>query len=159
VPPLETEAIAEAVILRLAEAGVLEHTAKLTTRQKVWNQLSRNFPASALDWVKDADVSSWQGPEEVHPDQIDTGDMDHWDADHDPKATGRLRRRLRKGAKVKPVVMIRTPGSHEDIIVDGHHRALAAMREGHLVRAYIGHVTSETGPWQTLATRQHRKAA
>lgn len=150
-------AIAAAVVAEMRRAGngeVLEHTPKLTVAQKVWNQLSRNFPATSLDWVKDTGWElAW-----VHPGDIATEDTAEWAASHDPKTVSRIRRKLRRGGKVAPVVLVRTPGSHADIIVDGHHRVLAAMKEGHMVRAYVGHVNSSTGGWQTLATRQHRRA-
>lgn len=139
--------------------SVAEHTAALGARERVYNQLSRRFPDSALKWVLDPKVSSWDGPTFIHPDQVDTDDMRQWTAAHDDAKVARIRKRLRKTGRMKPIVVVRAPGSEKDIIADGHHHALAAIREGRPIRAYIGHVHTVRGPWQTMSTRQKRESA
>ena len=152
-------AIVAAVVaeLRAGDPGslLLEHTPKLTAGDRVWNQLSRNFPASSLEWVKDA---RWEGPVLLHPDQIATEDLPEWTASHDGPDVARLKRKLGRTGKLKPAVLVRTPGSLKDVIVDGHHHVLAALEAGHQVRAYVGHVDDAVGGWTTMSTRQHRRA-
>jgi phage portal protein BeeE len=152
-------AIVAAVVAELRTGdSVLEHTPALTTAQRVRNQLSRNFPASSAGWVDDA---TWQdGIVHVPVDQIGTEHAASWAAAHDGPDVKRLQRKLRKTGKLKPLILVSTPGSAKYVIADGHHHALAAIKAGaSTVRAYVGHVDSDTGDWDVMVTHQHRKAA
>jgi len=130
----------------------------------VYAQMSKAFPAPAIGWVKDS--ASWTGPQQVPLDQVDMSDKDQWDASHEPgkvaKIAAKMRRALGRGGHPKPAVLVRWPGSQKDVIVDGHHHVLAAQQDGqHFIWAYVGHVDSEKGPWNTTAAREirARKAA
>lgn len=124
----------------------------------VYTQLAKNFPAPAIRWVKDA--TSWHGPAGIDPDRIDTSAMDTWDASKNPVKVGELRAKIRRkaatGGHVKPAVLVHTPGNPRLIVADGHHRVLAQMKEGGSVWAYVGHVDSDTGPWDELHARDKR---
>jgi hypothetical protein len=148
---------------RLDEAvrrRALTETAGTSTGQAVYDRLAADFPTSKLAWVKD---TIWEGPVNVGADQIDTEHLEEWAASHDGPDVDKLRRKLRKraaeGGHLKPAVLVRTPGSTKDIIVDGHHHALAAMKEGRPVWAYVGRVDAKTGDWDTLHASQLPKAA
>ena len=158
VAPSETvTALAEAVARRLIAAGaVTEHTAKLATGQRVYNQLAKNFPASALKWVKDA---TWTGPVNVPADQIATEDRDQWAATADRAKVARFRKRYKRAGKMKPAILVRAPGRDKDVIADGHHHVLAAIELGYPIRAYVGHVDKAHGGWELLSTRQKRTTA
>lgn len=126
----------------------------------VYSQMSKDFPASAISWVKDK--ATWSGPQQVPLDQVDMSDRDQWDASREPRKVARIAAKMRRGKKPpKPAVLVRWPGSGKDVIVDGHHRILAAQANGeHFVTAYVGHVDSEQGPWLSTAAREKgRKAA
>ena len=58
--------------------------------------------------------------------------------------------RLRKGKKLKPVLLVQTPGADRPLLVDGHHRYLACKAEGVPVRAFIGTVDADHGPWEVM---------
>jgi hypothetical protein len=154
-PPSETAALAEAVVRHLRTAGVIEHTPRLGARQRVYSQLAKNFPATALAWVLDEDVV-WTGPALVSPSQIDTSDRDTWDATRDTAKVARIKRRYRATGKMKPVVLVRAPGDTRDAIADGRHHLLAAEDLGIPLRAYVAHVPKRKGPWATLPSRQRR---
>jgi hypothetical protein len=154
-PPSESAVIAEAVVTYLRGAGVLEHTAKLDARQRVYNQLSKSFPPSALKWVLDPDVV-WVGPLNVAPSQIDTDDKDEWEASKDKAKVARIKRRHKATGRMKPIVLVRPPGADRDLIADGRHHLLAAEDLGIPVKAYVAHVPSKRGPWATLSARQRR---
>jgi phage portal protein BeeE len=139
-----------------AAEAVAEHTAKLTARQRAYNQLARNFAAKDLTWVDDA---TWTGPVNVGTDQIDFADKDQWNAQDDRAKVARIRKRIRKTGAMKPAILIRGPGHEKDVIADGHHHVLAAVELGFPVRAYVAHVNSATGPWTTLSTRQRMARA
>jgi hypothetical protein len=129
------------------------------TAQAVYDQLSANFPASAIGWVKDAD---WSGPRKVPAKDVDTGDRDSWSASHQPGEvaafTGKLRKRQRKDQELKPVILVRRPGDGKLLIADGHHRFLAYEKDGQAyVWAYVGTVGSEHGKWDSLALSQKRQ--
>lgn len=55
----------------------------------------------------------------------------------------------------KPIVLVNNPSNDNKMeIVDGHHRALAALQNGTPIAAYIGHVGSDRGPWDKLHSKQ-----
>jgi hypothetical protein len=113
----------------------------------VYAEMRKNFPADALDWVKDAD---WEGPLNVGADQIDLSHADTWAAASDGSAEAfraKLRKKIDAGKHPKPAILVRTPGGDKDIVIDGHHRTLAAVAESHPVWAFVGRVPSATGPW------------
>jgi hypothetical protein len=147
---------------RLTEA--LQHRAVAEvagdSAQAAYDRLASRFPTSKLGWVKSA---TWTGPLNVGTDQIDTDHLAEWTASHDGPDIDRLRKKLRKragaGEHLKPAVLVRTPGSTKDVIVDGHHHILAAMKEGRPVWAYVAHTDATTGPWDVLHDYQDQKAA
>jgi HK97 family phage portal protein len=123
---------------------------------QVYDQLSTNFPADAIGWVRDAD---WSGPHPVPVEQVDQSNRSEWAAAHEPdrvdKARRKLRKRLADGGHPKPVVLVRTPGSDNDVVADGHHRVEAVLQENEpTVWAYVGRVASKTGDWDTMHSSQ-----
>lgn len=150
---------------RLAEAlrglPAVTEASGSSAGQVVYGQLAKNFPPSAITWVKDA---SWSGPRRIPIGQVNTADRDHWDASREPGQVKRMRRKLRRklaaGEHPKPLVLVKTPGSSEWVIADGHHRFLAAEAEGQeFVWAYTGSVDSDHGGWDTMATAEKRDRA
>ena len=123
--------------------------------QDVYEQLARDFPPAAIAWVREA---QWTGPALVAADQIDTSGKDSWRASHDGKVPGfraKLRKKLARGEHLKPVVLVRAPGSAKDVIADGHHRVLASIEEGEPVNAYVGRVTAENDGWREMHASQY----
>lgn len=128
---------------------------------KVYAQLAKDFPPGAINWVKDA---QWSGPRRVPLSQINTGDRDQWNASHDPgrvaKFAKKLRKKLKAGEMPKPVVLVKTPGSDQYLIADGHHHFLAIEQEGYeFAWAYTGRVDADHGPWNTMAASADRGKA
>lgn len=58
------------------------------------------------------------------------------------------------GYRLKPVALVRTPGSAHDVIADGHRRALASIDEGRPVGAYVGRVQQDEGSWDEMHSSQ-----
>jgi hypothetical protein len=135
----------------------------VSVTQLVYRRLAGCFPASKLGWVKDADTVEWHGPAEVDADEIDTDHLEDWAADHDGPDIARLRKKAKKraaeGLHLKPVVLVRPAGSAKYVIVDGHHHALAAMKEELPVWAYTGVAKAKAGDWDNLHDYQDRTAA
>jgi hypothetical protein len=124
---------------------------------KVYAQLAGTFPPSAIAWVKTAE---WTGPAEVPMSEIEASDRGDWRASRDPDAVAakrrKLRRKLAKGGKPRPLILVRRP-SGKLLIADGHHRFLAAEAEGLTsVWAYTGTVGEQQGPWNQMGARQER---
>jgi hypothetical protein len=139
-----------------ARRPVLEAAPKAVSplARTVYNQLKRDFPAEAIEWVLTAE---WQGPKNVGGDHIDTHDRDHWAASKDgklPLFVTKLHRKLATGGHLKPCVLVRATGAKVDDIADGHHRALASIDEGQPVWAYVGKVPTRKGPWASLHDHQ-----
>jgi hypothetical protein len=98
-------------------------------------------------------------------DQVDIHDSREWDATRPAdaaliaKARAKLRKRLAAGKKPKPVILIRWPGAEKWIISDGHHRYVAAQKEGQdRIWAYTGRVPQEKGHWLSMASHEDRSA-
>jgi hypothetical protein len=127
------------------------------TAQAVYDQLAKDFPPSALDWVKDPDVH-WSGPQMVPADHIDMADRDEWTASKEPARVAAIGRKLRgahaKGKRPKPVILVRTPGSALDLVADGHHHVLAELQAGQAIWAYVATTKSDHGGWSAMASQQ-----
>jgi len=142
--------------LRVLPGGITE-SAGDGAGQRVYAQLAPDFPPSAIRWVKSAE---WSGPGQVSIASIDTSDRDHWNASREPGVVAAKRRKLRKklakGEKPKPVILVRRPDG-KLLIADGHHRFLAAEAEGLTsVWAYVGTVDEQDGPWNQMAMSEDR---
>lgn len=122
----------------------------------VMAQMRENYPPKALGWMKDA---QWSGPVDVPLDDIDFDDIDRWAASHDKARVKHFRKKLRRGEPVKPAVAVQEPGGDKVKIIDGHHRSLAARKEGQPVRAYVGTVDADGGPWDETHVWQHHHGA
>ncbi|MCC9307694.1 phage portal protein [Kitasatospora sp. RB6PN24] len=127
-------------------------TAGPTAAERVYDQLLANYPASTLGWVLGA---SWSGPTDVPLDQVSFDHEEQWAASHEPKRVKHFLKQIRRKGRTKPVVLLRTPSSQKLIIVDGHHRSLAYRQAGKPIRAWIGTVAQNHGPWDELHSSQH----
>lgn len=119
------------------------------TGAKVYQSVADDYPPAALAWIHHVD---WKGPVSVPLGHIDAtmNDMDGADPDH----VQHFVKKLQKGKKLKPLLMVKTPKSSTLRLVDGHHRYLAYAELGMPVRAYIGSVNSEHGPWEGMHVKQ-----
>lgn len=115
--------------------------------ETVFNQLAEDFPEEALQWVR---AAVWEGPLDVPLDSIDFSGSDTWAA-----STDAPRDQPFDAETTKPIVLVNEPNQNKLIIVDGHHRALAARTQNvPSIRAFVAHVTTVTGPWDELHTLQ-----
>jgi len=114
------------------------------TAADVYAYLLKNYPQDVLEWVKEA---HWHGPTEVPLSGIDMArrpggarDMPEVDA---------MVRSIEDGTPpTHPVVLVDTPGNGKYEIADGWHRTLAFEKAKQTsIRAWIGTVTTATGPW------------
>lgn len=115
-------------------------------RKRVQRQMSENFPKHSMKWMKDA---VWNGPVTVPSDMLDFSHENSWAASHEPDKVKAFTKKVKAGV-LKPIVAVKTPGSHKLKIVDGHHHALAYRAAGHDPLVYIGHVDENSGPWDTM---------
>lgn len=127
-------------------------SADLPLSRQVRAQLAPDYPDEATAWVADA---NWAGPLDVPPNRIDLDNVKSWDAYRDKAKVDRFRKLMHRAGALKPIVAVTTPGDDRVKVVDGHHRALAAVREAMPVRAYVGAVDARTGPWDQMHTKQH----
>jgi ADP-ribosyltransferase exoenzyme/ParB/Sulfiredoxin domain len=118
--------------------------------EHVYSQLLENYPPDSIQWVKSI---PWTGPVNVPQDQIDYDAVKTWAASHEQDRDQEFAARIKAGEDVHPVVAVKEPDG-EIQVVDGHHRALAYKELGLPVKAYVGTVNSETGPWDELHVHQ-----
>ncbi len=120
-----------------------------TTIDNVIADIEDDFPEEAMAWVK---ACKWTGPEKVKTKEVDMSNRSTWKASKDD-LSGYIRR-TEKG-KVKPILLVETPGNDKYIVVDGHHRLLAAEKLGVPVLAYCAKVFHDEGPWDVMHDSQH----
>lgn len=106
--------------------------------------MRHNFPDSALGWVDDA---QWRGPCRLNADMIDFSNRGSWAAHHESDRIQHFVDRIQSGDAPHPVILVDTPGEHDLMVVDGHHRALAYRQLGKPIPAYVGRVDAAIGPW------------
>lgn len=119
-------------------------------------RLDHNYPASALGWMRDA---TWYGPIDVPTDALDFDDVHSWAAAHQDGRVDQFADQMRDGDHVNPAVLVVEPDDPRAIIVDGHHRALAARQAGRPLRAYVGVVDHTGGPWTSTHLYQEHQGA
>lgn len=124
--------------------------------EHVYNFMLQRFPAKALGWVKKA---RWIGPVAVDTGRVDVDDVDSWAASHQQDRVDHFADKLSNGKPVKPGVVVQEPGDDKVVIVDGHHRFLAAKQAGVPYMAYVGFVGKDGGPWDQTHTYQLSQGA
>lgn len=119
---------------------------------KVFQQASQDFPPSATAWMHTA---QWKGPVNVPLTHIDwtPDEMDKSDPNHVQDFVNRIQ----DGKKVKPVILVKTPGNDKLQLVDGHHRYLAYAQLDMPVKAFVGTVNADHGPWEDMHSAQEPK--
>lgn len=115
----------------------------------VVDQLREDYPGKALDWLDDYDWTL----RDVPLDEIDFSNSDSWQAAREPEKVNLFARKIAKG-KMKPVLLVKPKGDDRYIVVDGHHRSMAARRLGVSVRAWTTDVASRKGPWDEMHGQQ-----
>jgi hypothetical protein len=104
--------------------------------EHIYDQMAKNFPPDAIEWVKRA---HWLGPMNIPWARIDSDDVQSWAASHQPDKVKEFERLIQAhGGHVAPSVVIQDDDSPKAIIIDGHHRALARKNLNMDVLAYIG---------------------
>lgn len=133
------------------------HDANPVEAEHVMNQMRKNYPEKALKWMAKA---RWIGPIEVPQDRIDYDDVDSWAASHQGARVKEFAKKIKKGVgHTQPVVAVQEPGENRVKIIDGHHRTLAYQKLGKPIRAYVGFVDSDGGPWDETHVYQDNQGA
>lgn len=132
-----------------------KHPTKNTT-DAVFDQMSEDYPKSAIEWVHDI---KWRGPIQVPLKNVDFNDKYTWKAEKQPEKVKHFRQRIlrseAKGEHVKPVVMIQRPDKTA-MIPDGHHRALAYKELNKPIYAWVGYPDKSKGPWDYVHDSQFK---
>jgi len=133
------------------------HDANPVEAEHVMNQMRHNYPEKALGWMATA---RWIGPIEVPQDRIDYDDVDSWAASHQGARVKEFAKQIKKGkGHTHPVVAVQEPGENRVKVIDGHHRTLAYQRLKKPIRAYVGFVDSDGGPWDQTHVYQENQGA
>ena len=125
--------------------------------EHVKNQLRKNYPEHALGWIDDA---RWIGPVLIPQDRVDYDDVGSWAASHQPDRVKQFTADIKhERAHLHPVVAVQEPGDDKVKIIDGHHRTLAYKKLGRPVKAYVGFVDHDGGPWDETHSFQFHQGA
>lgn len=112
---------------------------------RAYEQEAKDYPGTACAWMHHA---NWKGPVKVQIQDIDPEIQ--WSEGSDPDHVQDFINRIKDGKKLKPIILVKTPGEDKLQLVDGHHRFLAAAEMKSPIRAYVGTVDSEHGPWEDM---------
>lgn len=121
--------------------------------QEVYDHLAEDYEDKDIQWVLHI---AWEGPLEVPLSSIDFSNKDNWQAAQpsDQEHVDMFAEKMQEGTP-KPIVLVNAPAADSKMmIVDGHHRALAALQAGQPVPAYVGSVGRLEGPWKKLHAKQ-----
>jgi hypothetical protein len=128
--------------------------------EHIYQQLLANYEPKGIAWVRQL---RWVGPVNVPLTAIDWDSENSWAAHHQRQRVARFAERIRSGGQdVNPVILVRVPGNQRDVVIDGHHRALAYRQERRPVKAYIGFAPSDNAadPWfQAHSFQVHQGAS
>jgi hypothetical protein len=118
----------------------------------VYNQLVEDYKPKDIEFVKHI---PWVGPQEVPLTSIDFSNKDNWQASSEPDKVDKFANMMKNEQFSKPIILVNNPSNDNKMsVVDGHHRALAAVKNNMPVSAYIGQVGSDGGPWDKLHSKQ-----
>ena len=121
--------------------------------QEVFDHLAEDYEEKDIQWVLHI---PWIGPVEVPLSSIDFSNKDNWQAtqESDQEHVDMFAEKAQEGS-MKPIVLVNAPANDSKMmIVDGHHRALAALQAGTPVPAFVGQVGRLDGPWKKLHSKQ-----
>lgn len=125
--------------------------------EHVYNQMLKNYPPHSVEWIKKA---HWIGPILIPHERIDYDDKDKWAASHQPGAVDRFAKDIQAGTgRTHPVVMVQQPHDYKLNVIDGHHRTLAYKKLGQKVKAYVGFVHTDRGPWDETHSSQFHQGS
>jgi hypothetical protein len=121
-------------------AGVGNRVKKADTADEVYQQLLKNFPPEAIEWVREAD---WIGPVRVPLDDIDFDDKESWATAHQMDHVKEFEKKIEAGNPPDPGIGITRPGHRRIRLVDGHHRTTAYQQLGMPALLYVGAVKDD----------------
>lgn len=126
------------------DAGLVKHDGHNDDQMHhVYAYLARHYPASVLEWVRSA---HWHGPTSIPLDKVTWAYRPG--GARNPAKVDAIEHHMAEGKKLDPIVVVRAPGSSKYQIADGWHRTDAVDRAGgNYIEAWVGHVSTRTGPW------------
>ena len=130
-----------------------KHHRPRSDADRVFAQLSKDYPKHTLAWVHDL---KWSGPEKISLNDIDWEHEQMWKASHDESHVHHFVEMIEHGEEVKPIIAIARPGKPTDMIPDGHHRALAFKEKNKAPVGWVGKAKSVVGPWDELHDYQFK---
>ncbi|MFF4403595.1 phage portal protein [Streptomyces sp. NPDC001404] len=142
--PQDVPAAAVAERVPPGTASAIKHDGHADATHEVYAYLARQYPASVLEWVKDA---HWHGPATVPLADIAAGRRPG--GARDETKVDAMVRAIEDGTPPPhPIVLVDPPGEGPYEVADGWHRTLAFKKAGRAtIRAWIGIVDTDDGPW------------
>lgn len=122
--------------------------------QVVFDQLAKDYKEKDIGFVMQI---PWIGPVEVPLLSIDFSNKDNWQASQpeDAEYVNNFATKMKDEQFNKPIILVNNPSNdNKMMVVDGHHRALAAQQIGQPINAYVGQIGSNNGPWDKLHGKQ-----
>lgn len=107
----------------------------------VHGKLRKHYPPETVEWARGMHWTRRRVPLSAIQMESRPGKP------HDPAKVAAIRKSIRRGKKLKPVVLVDNGGERLKI-ADGYHRTAAVRAEGGcLAEAYVGKTRKRTGPW------------
>lgn len=128
----------------------------LNTTDQAIDVMLDDYPVASLNWMRHA---QWHGPMYVATKDVDRDDDHSWAAHHEHKKVNHFKDKIDAGETLKPVILIKKPGNPKLVVIDGHHRTLAALKAHAPVFAFVGYVDTDDGPWDETHSFQRTEGA
>lgn len=149
IPPAPVADPASSVPAAVEAREQIRITSKKDAAAKAFETAAHDFPPEAMAWMHHA---SWVGPVDVPLDHI------NWTPDEmegpNPGKVDKFVKDIEAGKELSPGILVKTPSGVRLHLADGHHRYLAYARLKKPMRAFIGTVATDRGPWETMYEQQ-----
>jgi hypothetical protein len=123
--------------------------------QSVMDLLKPDYDKKLLQWIPAAHWVQMDVPLE----NIDDSNRADWEATKDQTKVESMSDAMKEGWS-KPIVLVNEPNANKLVLVDGHHRFLAAEQNGEeTINAFVAYVGGINGPWKEMHDLQGQGAA
>ena len=119
-------------------------------RQRINDQLSGDYPASALAWIS---TVTWKPATLVPLTSFDLSDVRDWPTWKDTDKIAFFTEKIKSGWQ-KPLVSVKVPGTRYLDPIDGHTRLSICWKLKRPVLTWIGKTYSVHGPWELMHRQQ-----
>jgi hypothetical protein len=120
--------------------------------EKVYDQLKGDYDDKYISWIKD---HLWEDQKNVPLSSIDYSNMSNWEATQRPEKVKEFMDKIKNDNFDKPIILANVPLDNSKMhILDGHTRAIAYLKLGLPIPAYVTQVPKLAKEMQEMHSMQ-----